>query len=437
MTALVAALSLQDKIEQYGAYAGIAAVFGLGILSLLYFAQAREVKRLRDWAGRAPERAAELEARVQADAQRRAAATQQPRPAAPVTPAAQQGAASPAAAPGAAAPATAAAAAAGATAVAKPATAAPQNGTGSGTAVPPPVKPGQPQETKPGNGDGKPAEAKPDDGAPAAPAGQPPAPGQPAAKPGTPPQPGQPEAKPGAPAPPAQPGQPAPPGQPAAKPPTPAGQPGPTAVPAATAAAAARPAQPAAPLRAPTASASLPPRSPMNAVLGTDGARSKGRIAAIVGGVLGLAAIAAVAVLLFTGGGSDNNPPTPNTVAQPGATSTASANKGTPTRPARLDRKAYPLAVLNGTTVTGLARGAADKLTARGYNEPNVVTNDTTNQQRGTTEIYFEPKARPAALDVAKILGVKTANVKPMDANARALADRATVAVFVGADKAQ
>src|SRR5918996_311371 len=68
MTALAAALSLQDKAQQYGAYAGVAAVFGLGILSLLYFAQAREVKRLREWAGRAPERAAELEARAVATA---------------------------------------------------------------------------------------------------------------------------------------------------------------------------------------------------------------------------------------------------------------------------------------------------------------------------------------------------------------------------------
>src|SRR5512132_134677 len=92
MTAVLAAFSLQDEIERYGAYAGIAAVFGLGILSLLYFAQAREVKRLREWAGRAPERAAELEARVTADAQRRIAPapTPAPRPAAPVTPAAQQ-----------------------------------------------------------------------------------------------------------------------------------------------------------------------------------------------------------------------------------------------------------------------------------------------------------------------------------------------------------
>src|SRR4051794_19403008 len=73
MTALAAALSLQAKAQQYGSYAGIAAVFGLGVLSLLYFAQAREVKRLREWAGRAPERAAELEARAVAAAEERRA----------------------------------------------------------------------------------------------------------------------------------------------------------------------------------------------------------------------------------------------------------------------------------------------------------------------------------------------------------------------------
>ena len=55
---------LSEQIEKYGAYAGFAAVLGLAVLSLLYFAQAREVKRLREWAGRAPERAAELEERV-------------------------------------------------------------------------------------------------------------------------------------------------------------------------------------------------------------------------------------------------------------------------------------------------------------------------------------------------------------------------------------
>src|SRR5215210_1970365 len=68
------ALSIQDQVEKYGAYVGLAAFIGLAILSLLYFAQAREVKRLRDWADRAPERAQDLEARViaQADEARRA-----------------------------------------------------------------------------------------------------------------------------------------------------------------------------------------------------------------------------------------------------------------------------------------------------------------------------------------------------------------------------
>src|SRR5918994_2423285 len=63
------AFSLQDQVEKYGAYIGIAAFFGLAVLSLLYFAQAREVKRLREWAGRAPERAAELEQSVVEHAQ--------------------------------------------------------------------------------------------------------------------------------------------------------------------------------------------------------------------------------------------------------------------------------------------------------------------------------------------------------------------------------
>src|ERR1700754_513318 len=67
------AFSLQDQVEKYGSYVGIASFFGLAVLSLLYFAQAREVRRLRDWAGRSPERAQEMEERVvaQADAVRR------------------------------------------------------------------------------------------------------------------------------------------------------------------------------------------------------------------------------------------------------------------------------------------------------------------------------------------------------------------------------
>jgi len=65
-------------VQEIGSYAGFAAVVGLAVLSALYFSQARDVKRLREWAGRAPERAAEQEARIAAQAQ----ASQQQRTAA-------------------------------------------------------------------------------------------------------------------------------------------------------------------------------------------------------------------------------------------------------------------------------------------------------------------------------------------------------------------
>jgi hypothetical protein len=48
-----------ELVERVGSYVGMAAFLGLAILALLYFSQARDVRRLRDWAGRAPERALE------------------------------------------------------------------------------------------------------------------------------------------------------------------------------------------------------------------------------------------------------------------------------------------------------------------------------------------------------------------------------------------
>jgi LytR cell envelope-related transcriptional attenuator len=47
---------LPEIVQEIGAAAGWAAVVGLAVLSALYFSQARDVKRLREWAGRAPER---------------------------------------------------------------------------------------------------------------------------------------------------------------------------------------------------------------------------------------------------------------------------------------------------------------------------------------------------------------------------------------------
>jgi hypothetical protein len=46
-------------IEQIGAFAGLAAFLGLAVLALLSFTHGRDIRRLRDWAGSAPERDSE------------------------------------------------------------------------------------------------------------------------------------------------------------------------------------------------------------------------------------------------------------------------------------------------------------------------------------------------------------------------------------------
>ena len=69
------ALSLSSTFTQIGAIAAFAALLGIAILSLLVFSQAREIKRLREWAGRAPERAADIEQRVTQPRPRRASSS--------------------------------------------------------------------------------------------------------------------------------------------------------------------------------------------------------------------------------------------------------------------------------------------------------------------------------------------------------------------------
>jgi hypothetical protein len=49
------ALSLSGGIQKIGSYAGLVAFIALALLSLLYFAQARELKRLSQWAARQPD----------------------------------------------------------------------------------------------------------------------------------------------------------------------------------------------------------------------------------------------------------------------------------------------------------------------------------------------------------------------------------------------
>ena len=55
---MLLALSVSSEIKTVGSYAGLAALLGLAILALLYFAQARETRRLSEWIEREEERRA-------------------------------------------------------------------------------------------------------------------------------------------------------------------------------------------------------------------------------------------------------------------------------------------------------------------------------------------------------------------------------------------
>jgi hypothetical protein len=63
---------LVEVVEQIGAFAGLAAFLGLAVLALLSFTQGRDIRRLRDWAGSAPERDAERKEATSAIAAQRA-----------------------------------------------------------------------------------------------------------------------------------------------------------------------------------------------------------------------------------------------------------------------------------------------------------------------------------------------------------------------------
>lgn len=370
MSATILAASAGGLIEQVGSYAGYASIIGLGILALLYFSQAREVRRLREWAGRAPERAAELEQRVQADAQRRVGAA----PIAATSAAGQQ---------------AVEARTHEATAAVYASIGAPPPG-----AAPPPGQLARPATSNP------------------------------------------PAAGPGAPAPSASPGAP-----PAAATPAAAAAASRTVPPLAngstsqetTESAAARPD----PLPAPPAR----PASQLSGDDDSDGfGLSAARIGMIVGGAFAATLVAVVLVLTLAGEDESAQPQnnfgnTPSVEQAPSGSSSSEGGSGSSSPAAALtsaERRATNIAVLNGTTQTGLARAVANKIQEDGFTIGGVATN--ADQSVPTTIVSYTADNEPAAVAVAKVIGIDRGSVQAADANTAAAAD-ADVIVTVGSDQ--
>jgi hypothetical protein len=394
VSALPVALAVGDTIVKIGAYAGYASIVGLAVLSLLYFAQAREVKRLREWAGRAPERDAELALRVQTDAQKRVVA----QPLSPATTAAQQ--------------AEAARTAAAAALYAKV------------TPAPPPA----PLVGPPGQ------------------LARPVAPG---AVPGT-----LPAATTTTPAPGSVPGAvspaptptPAPGSVPGAMLPTPTPTPTPTPAPGSV---------PGAAMAAVASSSSIVGNGAGQETHESDAARpdpadgplphqsfsdgddgsfgfSPGRTGAIIGGAVAVVLVAVVLMIALTqGGDSPSKPNELGVVTQAASSPPASAPSSKASTTAGVDRRATRVAVLNGTTQTGLARAVADEVEKARF---TISGTSNAGTAAPSTTVSYRDGSQRAAQIVAQVIGVDRSSVQPVAADASAAAD-ADVVVVVGADK--
>jgi hypothetical protein len=515
------AFSLKDQVDEYGTYIGIGAFFGLAILTLLYFAQAREVRRMREWAGRAPERLRELEERVIAETEAmqrfrmEAARRPQPRALSPATPAAARGGpggdgatrAVPIPAPPEVPPArprkptarpvpirpggpipkvpadldgkpdqAAAAEAAAAASGAAAGTAAGGPASEGASATPASATPGGPEGPAPDDSsagagpaetpasepvEGGDASAKPDEPVHAGDAADDAEVEQAADRPGSPqpveasaaglgqlgaPSAGEasPSAAAGAVAASAaarKAGRPRT-ARPGGGPPS-NGAPRPGEIPRATAAAQRSQRQPAAvPLRSSFPSTTMPPKrtGAGGGARGGQGQRSeqpdRGRRPVLVA----IAAVVGVAILIFGAtrlfGGGDEAPPPNNArqTAEPTAASTAEPKRRNRRQSQAAARADTTVAVLNGTTFTGLAASTADKIQKAGFKRGE--TGNDSDQARSASLVTYKAGFERQARDVANELNIS--DIEAASADTLAVAGgSAQVVVIVGADQQQ
>jgi hypothetical protein len=174
----------------------------------------------------------------------------------------------------------------------------------------------------------------------------------------------------------------------------------------------------------------VPPRAPADR---RGGASADGRRRPLIVGLALLAGLAAVVFLAtqVLGGGGDSQPASkPNTLASQPTTGGASSG------PPPVARAGVKVAVLNGTTVPGLAAQVADQLQTGGFGRGQVT--NAADQQRAETTVQYSSSQRRAADEVARILKIPKTRVKPLDANTQAIAGPdAVVVVTVGADRTQ
>lgn len=436
MAAIPFALSISHFVNSVGAKAGFAAIIGLAILVLLFFAQARETATLRDRADESEEYVRQLELRLAQLARGTApVVTGTPAPA-PPPPGVQRIPVAPAAA--------AAGAPMGSRVAPPPAVAPPTTTAPSGAPLGAPAGVGAPALNAatrliPGveagaisiraTGAAAPASAAAAAAASAVPAARavsaPASGGPPAGSPSTgaavmtPPGPAPSTAAGGA------------NGGTGTRVPPPAPAPVPAPPPAS-----ARAAQP--PPRGQIRSAPTRPASggPHRAGPPPSGRSGMSGAVLVIAGLLVVAAVVVV-LLLVTGGGSS---PSSSSSSSAGSTTTSGKHHRSGRSHVALTPSAITVSVLNGTATPNLAATVSNRLGSSGY-KPGRVTN-AVDQGLTSTIVGYLPGHRPAALLVAKSLGLGQASVQAVDPSNESVACpsssscSAQVVVAVGGDLA-
>jgi hypothetical protein len=154
-------------------------------------------------------------------------------------------------------------------------------------------------------------------------------------------------------------------------------------------------------------------------------------IALILVGILVVGAGAAYGVSQLTSNGGGGAAVSHHSSGGGGSGGSSHSKHGHKSAP--LNPSSITVAVLNGTTVTGLAATTADKIEAAGFQRGNTDNALTQGQQAESVVEYSKGNLRAAQL-VGKKLGIS--QFEPIDPDTQKRAGDATVAVIIGADLA-
>jgi hypothetical protein len=148
-----------------------------------------------------------------------------------------------------------------------------------------------------------------------------------------------------------------------------------------------------------------------------------------VAGVLILGAGAAIGVPKLVNGAKTGKSPS-TAVAKKKKKKTTTAPKAAPVKPDKIT-----VAVLNGTSIPGLAAQIGDRVSADGFTLGTVSNASQAGGQRANSVAMYASGHQRDAQSVARKLRIKT--VTQVDAASQSIAGDASVVVLVGSDKTQ